>query len=129
MGVGTFDEDAPEAFTGQLRAMVEAAADRIMDMHKTRDTLVAVIACDAVLPSTVAALREVVRLDGPLRPSRSIAPTETPGESRRRKRAYGPRAGRRTGGAAGTGARSGPMMGECRPPPCASAGGRAQIGR
>lgn len=60
-------DDALDAFEGQLRAMVEGNGGRITDTYRARDTFVMQIACDAALLSTVASLREVVRLDRPLR--------------------------------------------------------------
>ena len=58
-------DDALEAFMGPLRMMVADNGGRITDTYRTHDTFVAQIACDAALLSTVAALREVVRVDRP----------------------------------------------------------------
>ena len=60
-------DDVLDAFAGQLRMMVEDNGGWIADAYRTRDTFVMQIACDAALLSTVANLREVVRLDRPLR--------------------------------------------------------------
>ena len=72
-------DDALEAFEGQLRMMVADNGGRMTDTYRTHDTFVAQIACDAALLSTVAALREVVRVDRPLW-------AETDGRARRAAR-------------------------------------------
>lgn len=59
-------DDALEAFAGQLLKIVEGNGGEITDMHKTHDSFVVQIACSASLLSTVASLREVVRMDRPL---------------------------------------------------------------
>ena len=58
-------DDALEALMGPLRMMVADSGGWITDTYRTHDTFVAQIACDAALLSTVAALREVVRVDRP----------------------------------------------------------------
>ena len=60
-------DNALEAFTGQLHMMVAGNGGRIMDMHRTSDTFVVQIACNAAMPSTVAALLAVVCIDRLLR--------------------------------------------------------------
>ena len=70
---------ALEAFAGQLHRMVADNGGRMTDTYRTHDTFVAQIACDAALLSTVAALREVVRVDRPLW-------AETDGRARRAAR-------------------------------------------
>lgn len=68
MVVWRLGDDALDAFTGQMRAMVEGNGGQITDTYRTHDTFVAQVACDSALLSIVANLREVVRIDRPLRP-------------------------------------------------------------
>lgn len=100
-------DDALDAFVEQLRMMVADNGGRMTDTYRTHDTFVAQIACDAALLSTVAALREVVRVDRPLW-------AETDGSARRAARkivAAGARAGGTQGTPAAAGARSHPVSG------------------